>query len=242
MYHPAYYGYQPTYPGQPGQNGSSGQTSQSGQLVSGQQVPGQPAIFGQLLGQETVLPNAFHAVTLQDPAPGNWNKDTGVSSHLNDFIFSRSDVFNSCIYPSVSVGDGHSIPVTNSGHSISPTPRRPLHSNNVLITPNIVTYLISVRQFVWDNYYIVEFDAFGFSVKDFITRRVLLCCDSVGDLYPVTKPSIILHAFLASQYTWHQRLGHPRSEVLRRFFPVILFHVIKSRLPFSVMLVSLANT
>ncbi|GJS33982.1 ribonuclease H-like domain-containing protein [Tanacetum coccineum] len=36
------------------------------------------------------------------------------------------------------------------------------------------------------------------------------------NLYPVTKPSTIPHAFLTSQYMWHQRLGHPGSEVLRR--------------------------
>ncbi|GJW52933.1 ribonuclease H-like domain-containing protein [Tanacetum coccineum] len=87
-----------------------------------------------------------------------------------------------------SVGDGRFIPVTNSGHSVLSTPFRPLRLNNVLITPNI----------------------------DFITRRVLLRCDSTGELYPVTKPSTIPHAFLTSQYTWHQRLGHPGSEVLRR--------------------------
>ncbi|GJW00606.1 hypothetical protein Tco_1555857 [Tanacetum coccineum] len=51
---------------------------------------------------------------------------------------------------------------------------------------------------------------------DFLTRRVLLRCDSTGDLYPVTAPSPIPHAFLVSQHTWHQRLGHPGSEVLRR--------------------------
>ncbi|GJY41124.1 ribonuclease H-like domain-containing protein, partial [Tanacetum coccineum] len=44
---------------------------------------------------------------------------------------------------------------------------------------------------------------------DFMTRRVLLRCDSTGDLYPVTAPSPIPHAFLVSQHTWHQRLGHP---------------------------------
>ncbi|GJR68572.1 ribonuclease H-like domain-containing protein [Tanacetum coccineum] len=90
-----------------------------------------------------------------------------------------------------------------------------LHLNNILITPNIVNNLIYVRPFVRDNSCTVEFNAFGFYVKDFLTRRVLLRCDSIGDLYPVMKPSTIPHAFLASQYTWHQRLGHPRSEVLR---------------------------
>nr|GEV34162.1 ribonuclease H-like domain-containing protein [Tanacetum cinerariifolium] len=51
---------------------------------------------------------------------------------------------------------------------------------------------------------------------DFLTRQVLLRYDSTGDLYPVTKPSSIPHAFLTSQYMWHQRLGHPGSKVLRR--------------------------
>ncbi|GJS06424.1 hypothetical protein Tco_0363220 [Tanacetum coccineum] len=136
-------------------------------------------------------------------------KYLGRSSHLNSSITSLSDVFNTFIYLSVSVGDGHSIPVINTGHSILPTPYGSLHLNNVLITPNIVKNLISVLQFVRDNNCTIEFDAFGFSVKDFITRRVLLRCDSTGDLYPVTPPSPIPHAFLVSQHTWHQRLGHP---------------------------------
>nr|GEZ53950.1 ribonuclease H-like domain-containing protein [Tanacetum cinerariifolium] len=55
-----------------------------------------------------------------------------------------------------------------------------------------------------------------FSVKDFTTRLVLLQYDSTGDLYPVTSPSPIPQAYLASQHTWHQRLGHSGSEVLCR--------------------------
>ncbi|GJZ65748.1 ribonuclease H-like domain-containing protein [Tanacetum coccineum] len=78
------------------------------------------------------------------------------------------------------VGDGRFIPVTNSGHSVLSTPFRPLRLNNVLITPNIVKNLISVRQFVRDNSCTVEFDPFGFSVKTSNKQieRVLLRCDS----------------------------------------------------------------
>ncbi|GJT21955.1 hypothetical protein Tco_0891892 [Tanacetum coccineum] len=51
-----------------------------------------------------------------------------------------------------------------------------------------------------DNTYIkvsVEFDEFGFSVKDYRSRKVLLCCDSSGDLYhvrhqPIPSSSIAL--------------------------------------------------
>ncbi|GKD89487.1 ribonuclease H-like domain-containing protein [Tanacetum coccineum] len=119
---------------------------------------GQSAILGhsgQLPEQKTLLPNTFHAMPLQDLIPGNWNMDTGASSHLNDSVTSLSDVLNKCIYPSVLVGDGYTIPVTNFGHSVLPTPHRPFHLNNVLITPNIVKNLIYVRQFVRDNNYIV---------------------------------------------------------------------------------------
>ncbi|GJU18613.1 ribonuclease H-like domain-containing protein [Tanacetum coccineum] len=167
-------------------------------------------------GQATILPHAFTVGSLHDLTTGSWNMDTGASSHLNDSVTNLSEVFNSCMYPSVSVGDGHSIPVTNTGHSILPTSVRPLHLNNVLITPHIVKNLIYVRQFVRDNNCTIEFDAYGFSVKDFMTRRVLLRCDSTGDLYPVTHPSLIPHAFLVSQHTWHKRLGHPGGDVLRR--------------------------
>ncbi|GJV24042.1 ribonuclease H-like domain-containing protein [Tanacetum coccineum] len=67
-----------------------------------------------------------------------------------------------------------------------------------------------------DNNCTIEFDAFGFSVKDFLTRHILLRCDSSGDLYPVTKPSTSPVAFVStSSTTWHQRLGHPGDEVLR---------------------------
>ncbi|GKC12192.1 ribonuclease H-like domain-containing protein [Tanacetum coccineum] len=165
-------------------------------------------------GQETLLPQAFNTMTIQDPTDANWNMDTGASSHLNSSANNLSTVFNSCTYPSVFVGDGKSIPVTNTGHSTLSTPHRTLHLNNVLITPNIVKNLISVRQFVRENKCTVEFDEFGFSVKDFWTRQILLRCDSTGDLYPVTTPTLP-QAYLVSQHTWHQRLGHPGSDVLR---------------------------
>ncbi|GJZ36017.1 ribonuclease H-like domain-containing protein [Tanacetum coccineum] len=188
-----------------------------------------------LLGQATNLPHAFNAETLQDPTSSAWNMDSGASTHLNSSISSLSEIFNNCMYSSVSVGDGHTIPVTNVGHSVLPTNYGSLRLNNVLITPHIVKNLIFVRQFVHDNNCTIEFNAFGFFVKDFTTRWVLLRCDSTGDLYPVTSPSPLLPALLVSQHTWHQRLGHPGSEVLRRLVcsnfisnnkekPPVLFH------------------
>ncbi|GJV74444.1 ribonuclease H-like domain-containing protein [Tanacetum coccineum] len=139
------------------------------------------------------------------PHPGQ-----GDSSHLNYNASNLSTIFDKRLFPYVHVGDDKSIPVTNTGHSIIPSHHRPLHLHNVLVTPNIIKNLISVRQFTRDNNCTIEFDAFGFSVKDYLTRHILLRCDSSSDLYPVTKPSTSPIAFLStSASTWHQRLGHP---------------------------------
>ncbi|GJX88620.1 ribonuclease H-like domain-containing protein [Tanacetum coccineum] len=152
-------------------------------------------------------------MTIQDPT---WHMDTCASSHLNSHTSNLNTVYNKSLYPSICVGDGKSIPVTNTGHSILPTLNHPLYLHNVLVTPNIIKNLISVRQFTRDNNCTVEFDAFGFSMKDFLTRHILLICDSSGDLYPVTHPSPTPHALLSvSPSTWQQRLSHPGEEVLR---------------------------
>ncbi|XP_071686819.1 uncharacterized protein [Rutidosis leptorrhynchoides] len=168
---------------------------------------------------ETILPNAFSTMTLQDYGAAGWNMDTGASTHLTSCINNLSTFFNNCKYPSVSVGDGNTIPVTNTGHSLLSNSYRPLHLNNVLVTPNIVKNLISVHQFTRDNIVSVEFDPFGFSVKDYLTRQLLLRCDSTGDLYPVT-PHSPQHALVTSPITWHQRLGHPGHDVLRKLISI----------------------
>ncbi|GJX38725.1 ribonuclease H-like domain-containing protein [Tanacetum coccineum] len=56
----------------------------------------------------------------------------------------------------------------------------------------------------------------GNSIPNFLTRHILIRCDSSGNLYPVTKPSTLPAAFLStSSSMWHQPLGHPGDEVLR---------------------------
>ncbi|GJS85695.1 ribonuclease H-like domain-containing protein [Tanacetum coccineum] len=74
-------------------------------------------------------------------------------------------------------------------------------------------------QFTHGNDVSVEFDAYGFSVKDYQIGRLLLHYDSTGDLYPVTQqPSsqtpVVLLSF--SSTTWHKRLGHLGDDVLHR--------------------------
>ncbi|GJS44884.1 ribonuclease H-like domain-containing protein [Tanacetum coccineum] len=159
-----------------------------------------PAIYA---SQHTTLPSAFSIMPPQDPT---WHMDTGASSHLNFNASNLSSIFDKRLFPSVHVGDGKSIPVTNTGHSIIPSHHRPLHLHNVLVTPNIIKNLISVRQFTRDNNCTIEFDAFGFSVKDYLTRHILLRCDSSGDLYPVTNPSTLLRGINVSDIRWRNAM------------------------------------
>nr|GEY72981.1 ribonuclease H-like domain-containing protein [Tanacetum cinerariifolium] len=104
-------------------------------------------------------------------------------------------------------------------HSFLHTSSKPLQLNHILVTPHIIKNLISVRKFTRENDVSVEFDAYGFSVRDYQTLRILLRCDSMGDLYLVTQQSssqtpVVLLSF--SSTTWHRRLGHPGDDVLRR--------------------------
>ncbi|GKA33489.1 ribonuclease H-like domain-containing protein [Tanacetum coccineum] len=97
----------------------------------------------------------------------------------------------------------------------------------VLVMPNIIKNLIYVRQFNCGNNVSVDFDAYGFSMKDYQTRRLLLRCDSTGDLYPVTQqpsPTATFALLSLSPTTWHRRSRHPSEDVLRRKH---------TRLPFS---------
>jgi hypothetical protein len=83
--------------------------------------------------------------------------------------------------------------------------------NNVLVAPALVRNLLSVGQFTRFNNCSIEFDAFGFSIKDPSLGRVLLRCNSSGDLNTVSLASLspIASCSLAvSIALWHHRLGH----------------------------------
>nr|GEV91303.1 hypothetical protein [Tanacetum cinerariifolium] len=116
-----------------------------------------------------MLPQTFQTMTIQDPA---WNMDTGASSHLADNTSILTSFSNSSNYPSVFVGNGHSIPLTHTGHSFLHTSSKSLQLNHILVTPHIIKNLIYVRKFTRDNDVSVEFDAYGFSVKDYPTGRL----------------------------------------------------------------------
>lgn len=148
----------------------------------------------------------------------SWILDTGASSHLTSDAGNLNSRFNSSFIQSVIVGDGSLIPVTQMGHSQIANPYRPLYLRNVLVTPNIIKNLISVRQFTKDNKCSIEFDPYGFSIKDLKTRQLLLRSDSTGDLYPISSQHASAFSILShnqNHSVWHQRLGHPGDTILQ---------------------------
>ena len=129
-------------------------------------------------------------------------------------------------------GDGNHIPVTGHGLCSINTKINPLPSVMSSSPPQIIKNLISVRKFTTESSCLVEFDPFGFFVKDLQTRRLITRCHSSGDLYPVTHdtlPSTCLATSLAaiSSDTWHNRLGHPGNPFSLILGATILLIVIK---------------
>ncbi|GJY50236.1 ribonuclease H-like domain-containing protein [Tanacetum coccineum] len=114
-----------------------------------------------------------------------WYMDTGATSHLSSHTGNLHTSSLNRNFHSIIVGNGSSIPVTHSGHVQIPNPYRPLHLRNVLVTPNIIKNLVSVRKFTTDNKCSIDFDPYGFTVRDYHTRQTLLRCDNTGDLYPL---------------------------------------------------------
>lgn len=114
------------------------------------------------------------------------------------------------------VGNGSHLPITHTGAALIPTSSSPLILNNVLVSPSLIKNLISVRPLTRDNPITIEFDKFGFSIKDIHTKTVILRSDSAGDLYPLTALSSSSPAPNCLTATtadlWHHRLGHPGKE------------------------------
>ncbi|KAG7542778.1 GAG-pre-integrase domain [Arabidopsis thaliana x Arabidopsis arenosa] len=162
--------------------------------------------------------------SLNDPAASEWFMDSGATAHLTPYAGILKSNLNHNTSQSVIVGNGSSIPITSTGQTTILSKTKPLLLNNVLVAPNIVKNLISVRQFTKDNWCSVDFDPFGFTVKDLPSRKVLLRCESSGDLYslPATfnkTPSSSPTALLASTpELWHKRLGHAQNSSLRSVF------------------------
>jgi hypothetical protein len=155
------------------------------------------------------LNNAASALT-PPSVVSDWVMDSGGTSHMASdagILLSHSlPPFSS----HVTVGNNVSLPISSTSHTTLPLSSHPFALNNVLIVPDIIKNLLSVRKFSTDNNVSMEFDPFGFSLKDLHTRRVITRCNRPGPLYTISASQPPPHLGLVSTSTnndlWHRRL------------------------------------
>lgn len=140
--------------------------------------------------------------------------DTGASYHMTANQGTLSSYFNMSIPRNIIVGNGHTIPIRGFGHASLPSSHYPLRLKNLVYAPQLVKNLISVCRLAIDNHISINFDPFGFTMKEYPTGK-----PSIGDLYPLT--SFVLHQITSpstfaafSQDLWHHRLGHSGVNIL----------------------------
>jgi hypothetical protein len=100
-------------------------------------------------------------MALTPPAVTDWVTDFGISNHITSDIGNLNFVHppTSTDPSSIIVGNGSALSVTSVGDSALPDP---FYLNNVLVTPDIIQNLLSVRRFTTDNWCSMEFDRLAF--------------------------------------------------------------------------------
>ncbi|KAJ9565309.1 hypothetical protein OSB04_001275 [Centaurea solstitialis] len=168
----------------------------------------------------TEIDAVFNTMSLNTPED-QWYMDTGATSHMTSNQGTLSNLFNLCTPHHITVGNGSSIPIKAYGQTKLSPPSPPFSLKNVCLVPNIIKNLISVRRFTKDNLVSIEFDPYGFCVKDLRTGINLMRCNSDGDLYPLpisVKSKVPTEsAFLSvTSSVWHARLGHLGDNILNK--------------------------
>lgn len=90
----------------------------------------------------------------------------------------------------VTVGNGSTLPIQNTGNGILPTPHHTFKLNNVLHVPGIATNLVSAHQLAMDNDCTVTFDNKSFVIQDKVHKQVLFQGQHTDGLYQFTPSTV----------------------------------------------------
>ncbi|XP_057521616.1 uncharacterized protein LOC130801751 [Amaranthus tricolor] len=132
----------------------------------------------------TKIDHAMHNISLSTPDE-QYYMDIGATSHMSH---SQGTLLNHCplkhrLNNAIIVSNGHMILFHGHGHVSLPSLNQPLTFKNVFHAPKLIKNLIFVLKFTNDNMVSVEFDPFGFSVKELDTGNIIMRSNSTG-LYP----------------------------------------------------------
>ncbi|PKU62451.1 Retrovirus-related Pol polyprotein from transposon TNT 1-94 [Dendrobium catenatum] len=174
----------------------------------------------------TRSPQALQAQTIPNNS-NEWILDTGASAHLTPDISNVQYPHSYAGQDSVSIANGSTVPIQNSGQGILPLPDTPrkLYLRKILHVPSLAQNLLSVSKLTADNPISIKFDANGFVIKDIQDRRPLLRGNLHEGLYKIPKPQAAtptaLHASNITGNVWHDRLGHPHWQI----FSILSRHI-----------------
>jgi histone deacetylase 1/2 len=112
-----------------------------------------------------------------------WFPDTTATQHVTPDIVDMTHAKPSRGNDQIYVNDGKRLIISYTAHKILHTPKRTFTLSNILHVPQIKKRLLSVQQFYRENYVFFEFHSSFFSVKDLLTKAVLLSGQSKDGLY-----------------------------------------------------------
>ncbi|BAB90546.1 putative rice retrotransposon retrofit gag/pol polyprotein [Oryza sativa Japonica Group] len=152
----------------------------------------------------------------------NWYIDTGATDHITGELekLTTKEKYNGG--EQIHTASGAGMDISHIGHTIVHTPSRNIHLNNVLYVPQAKKNLISASQLAADNSAFLELHSKFFSIKDQVTRDVLLEGKCRHGLYPIPKSfgrstnKQALGAAKLSLSRWHSRLGHPSLPIVKQ--------------------------
>ena len=127
--------------------------------------------------------SSFNTIMLMDPHDNQSYMDSGATDHLANSLGIFKSVLNIDNGKSVTVANGSTIPIQKLGSFSFHTNTHPPSLTYVLVTASIIKNFIDVRKLTRENAFSIEFDPFGFSVKDLQIRKMIFRSDSTGDLY-----------------------------------------------------------
>jgi hypothetical protein len=118
---------------------------------------------------------ALNNATVAPQPNSEWYVDSGASSHMSGTLSHTLRSIHPYLYSSsITMGNGARLPITHVASSSIPTNYHSLLPCNILLSTNLVENLIYVHMLTRDNLVSIEFDPFGFSIKDLQTKMVML--------------------------------------------------------------------
>ena len=161
-----------------------------------------------------------------------WISDTEATDHFTPDLSTIPDHQDYAGGDLATIGDGNALPITHICNSQLKASSHLFQLRKILCVPSMSSNLLSVNKFCRDNNCCFQFDAHQFKIKDLPTGRLLYRGPSRNGLYPLTgvhQPLLhqphtsfsSLQSKAVSSSLWHDRLGHPNNQVLRRLLPLV---------------------